>query len=278
MTADEPVAGRTYAYTRVRDELVALIAAGTYAPGALLPSVREVTARWGVSTTTARHALRELVAAGYARAEGRRGHMLVGGPDQVPSPMAFSQAGSAPRAASLLVVRSPQDFPAEGIATATGMHVSAVDVRREMPPTEVAAALRLNPSEQVIARRRVFVDTGGAPVHFRTSYLPIELADGTSLAVTEILDTPWPFTITECCDRHPATCATHTTARHPTDPEAAALDLRADSAVLVRDDVTYDVENSPLDYTRNVWPGGTTHLTGKYTIQPPQSGTTPPTT
>src|SRR3569833_4640960 len=77
---DESSAGakKESLWKTVRDQLVAEIESGVYPAGALLPSVRELTAKLTVSTTTARKALAELVSNGYARSEGTRGHVSEG--------------------------------------------------------------------------------------------------------------------------------------------------------------------------------------------------------
>lgn len=262
MSDGDEGAGPGYAYTRVRDEIRGGIVSGLYAPGALLPSVREIQAQWGVSTTTARRALHELVRDGYARAQGRRGHLSLGGPDQMG--MITPPSGSGSQIRHALLVRAAQVISTDTAVITVDGHVSAVDVRQETPPPRVAQALGVTTTTPVLVRRRVFVDAGGAPVQLRTSYLPLALAAGTPLSATEVLDAPWPFALASCTHHDLAECATQITARHPTDVEAAALDLRADSAVLVRDDVTYDTENDPLDFTRTVWPGDTIRLTARY--------------
>jgi DNA-binding transcriptional regulator YhcF (GntR family) len=63
-------------YESIRDELIVYIDRGIYPVGALLPSIRDISGRWGVSTTTARRVLAELVTAGYARPDGTRGHVV----------------------------------------------------------------------------------------------------------------------------------------------------------------------------------------------------------
>jgi DNA-binding transcriptional regulator YhcF (GntR family) len=79
--ANERGTGGQKLYEIIRDQLIDDITSGrAYPAGALLPSVREITVRWTVSTTTARKVLAELVSAGYARAEGTRGHVSTGGP------------------------------------------------------------------------------------------------------------------------------------------------------------------------------------------------------
>ncbi|HEU5159533.1 MAG TPA: GntR family transcriptional regulator [Streptosporangiaceae bacterium] len=77
--SDDAGTGGQKLYEIIRDQLIDDITSGrAYPPGALLPSVREITVKWTVSTTTARKVLSELVNAGYARAEGTRGHVSTG--------------------------------------------------------------------------------------------------------------------------------------------------------------------------------------------------------
>ncbi len=52
------------AYQRVADDLRHSIATGTYQPGDQLPTLAELTARYGIAVMTARDAIRQLVADG----------------------------------------------------------------------------------------------------------------------------------------------------------------------------------------------------------------------
>lgn len=49
-----------YVYARLADHIAARIGAGHYAPGAMLPNEREMTAEYGVSIDTVRRAMEEL--------------------------------------------------------------------------------------------------------------------------------------------------------------------------------------------------------------------------
>jgi DNA-binding transcriptional regulator YhcF (GntR family) len=90
-------------YETIRDQLISDIRSGVYPAGALLPSVREITVRWTVSTTTARKVLAELVTAGYVRAEGTRGHVSSGVP-----PHQANLSDSAAASDDLKAVRSSE--------------------------------------------------------------------------------------------------------------------------------------------------------------------------
>ncbi|MGB6162473.1 MAG: GntR family transcriptional regulator [Pseudonocardiaceae bacterium] len=52
------------AYQRVADDLRHAIATGTYHPGAQLPTLAELTNRYGIAVMTARDAIRQLVSDG----------------------------------------------------------------------------------------------------------------------------------------------------------------------------------------------------------------------
>jgi GntR family transcriptional regulator len=52
------------AYQRVADDLRHAIATGTYQPGDQLPTLAELTTRYGIAVMTARDAIRQLVADG----------------------------------------------------------------------------------------------------------------------------------------------------------------------------------------------------------------------
>ena|SRR6266566_3347600 len=52
------------AYQRVADDLRKAIAAGTYVPGDQLPTLAELTAKYGLATVTVRDAIKELIREG----------------------------------------------------------------------------------------------------------------------------------------------------------------------------------------------------------------------
>src|ERR1035441_11012946 len=119
----------THMYASIRDQLASEITAGVYPAGALLPSIREVMERWEVSTTTARKALDELAAAGYARKEGTRGNISTGGPQPGPAPSAGGPARKAPPPAAgpgRLTVWPVHTMPAPGSGDQAGGNGSSV--------------------------------------------------------------------------------------------------------------------------------------------------------
>lgn len=70
-------------FEQLRARITELVDDGTLAPGSRLPSVRALASDLGIAVGTVARAYRELEAAGYVRAAGRRG-TLVSGHDERP--------------------------------------------------------------------------------------------------------------------------------------------------------------------------------------------------
>jgi DNA-binding GntR family transcriptional regulator len=255
----------TRMYASIRDQLASEITAGVYPAGALLPSIREIMERWEVSTTTARKALDELAAAGFARKEGTRGHISTGGPQPGPAPAVGEPARKAPPPAAVpgrLTIWPAHTIPAHGSITPdAGNGPAVLDVRAERPPADVAVALGItDPSRQVIVRRRLAAAPDSTPVQFRVSYIPAELAEGTPIAQSAAIPDAWPAALAAYLGTQVRLAGSQVTARHPSQEEAVALALPSDAAVLVREDIHHDRRGNPVDFTRTVWPGDTTRL------------------
>lgn len=82
MLVVDPTAG-VPPYEQLRSQLAAQITGGELAPGTQLPAVRRLASDLGLAPNTVARAYRELEAAGYVRAAGRRG-TLVSGHDERP--------------------------------------------------------------------------------------------------------------------------------------------------------------------------------------------------
>jgi len=270
---DEGTAGakKESLWKTVRDQLVAEIESGMYPAGALLPSVRELTAKLTVSTTTARKALAELVSDGYARSEGTRGHVSEG-PNAGRVEVAPTVTDVGPRAhagaegmSGVVVVRTAVRIPVDGAAPG---RPTGVDVRTEAAPAEVALGLRLPDSaDPVVVRRRLTADAHGVPSQLRVSYTVPVFAEGTRLAEPDLIEEPWSTALERAHELDLKVIESYVTARHPDDAEAAMLGLTPTACVLVRVDVTQatghlDTQEGtrPIDYTMTVWPADSTRL------------------
>lgn len=248
-------------YEVIRDQLIGEIESGRYPAGALLPSVRELTAQMAISTTTARKALAEVVGAGYARSEGTRGHVSSGARPQTPTEDVDEPSETTYKDTSgTLIVRPSMVIPAGGNANPETERTT-VDVRREPGPADVALALQLQEStEPLVVRRRLTTDAHGMPLELRTSYLISDFAQDTSLASPEPIEGSWAAALTAADGETLGAVKSQVTARHPTDAEAAILRLRPAACALVRTKTTYDRNDRPIDHTITVWPGENTRL------------------
>jgi GntR family transcriptional regulator len=118
------------------------------------------------------------------------------------------------------------------------------------PTTDVAGYLHLDDGEEVVARRRVML-LAGEPIQLATSYYPASLAAGTELAQPEKLP---GGTIATLERRHLelTTFEEHISARMPTGPEAAQLNMGPGTPVLVHVRVTRAIGDLPVEVGEHI--------------------------
>ncbi|MBN6052599.1 GntR family transcriptional regulator, partial [Nonomuraea sp. RK-328] len=244
-------------YESVRDQLIEQIEAGKFPAGALLPSIRDMSVQFTVSTATTRRVLAELVQAGYARAEGPRGHVSTG--PQRTGPSSGAPAVSSGATAGTLRAPTAQVISVDGYLRSSA---GAVDVRSEPAPPEIALALRLPDMDtRVLVRRQVSVDGRGVPIELHASYLVASVAENTALASSGVIEGSWLEALARHIGRDVKVSRSYISARHPTDSESAALGLSPASCVLVRVDYTQDEHGEPVECSVTVWPGDSTRVT-----------------
>ncbi|MET8138951.1 GntR family transcriptional regulator [Sphaerisporangium sp. NPDC005288] len=153
MTGNDPV------YLRVVEELRAQIVDGTLPPGAPIPSRAQLTQRFRVGETAARHALRVLAAEGLIIGKVGSGHYVREKSVLYPLQRCRNIDHDAPFAADMQA----------------GGHRATWDWRSEPVKAgpEIARRLRLDASEPVTRTRYVF-RTDGKPMQLATSYEPVE--------------------------------------------------------------------------------------------------------
>ncbi|MCX5391534.1 GntR family transcriptional regulator [Streptomyces sp. NBC_00094] len=141
-------------YARIAAHYTELIASGQLQPGTLLPSIKNLSEEWKVSTATAEKALRKLRNDGLVRGIHGIGTEVL---DQ-PSPMS---SGSQRQD------RSRRTGSSWGDGERSDSHRAAV-----VPaPAEVAEALDIQPDSAVVRRSRVYRDRHGIVAH-STSWIP----------------------------------------------------------------------------------------------------------
>lgn len=141
-------------YARIAAHYAELITSGQLQPGTLLPSIKNLSEEWSVSTATAEKALRKLRNEGLVRGIHGIGTEVL---DQ-PGPMS---SGSQRQD------RGRRTGSSWGEGERSDSHQAAVVAA----PLEVAQALDIEPGSNVIRRRRVYRDRHGIVAH-STSWIP----------------------------------------------------------------------------------------------------------
>jgi GntR family transcriptional regulator len=78
---DPDIGGPGYTYRKVADHVAARIAAGELAPGAMLPSERDMAEQYSVAVGTIRRAVEELRSRGLVVTLPAKGTFVAGKPD-----------------------------------------------------------------------------------------------------------------------------------------------------------------------------------------------------
>lgn len=198
------------AYVRVLNDLRKKIESGQLAPGEVIPSVSELSRTHQVAGTTVQKALRALKAAGLVDSEvGKR---------------------TVVRETKRLISRSG-DFVSPvppGAKTPHGPS-GTPEVAQVVPPDDVAEKLGIDPDAPAIRRSRIMVD-GETPLEIATSYIPLDIAEGTALAQPGKLKGAVP-TVLKQLGFPPRTCREWVESRLPTSSEAKTLKLKPGTPV-----------------------------------------------
>ncbi|MCG5211783.1 GntR family transcriptional regulator [Streptosporangium sp. KLBMP 9127] len=244
MASSDPV------YLRVVDDLRRQIVNGSLAPGAVVPSRAQLTRRYGVGETAARHALRVLTTEGLIFGRVGSGHYVRERATLVPLHRSRFHDHHAPLAADL---------------HSQGRRVSWVwRVERVRATPELADRLRL-PEYAPIVRTRHIYRSNGKPVQLTWSYEPAELAEGQPVPA-EGTDSRKSVVARMAAVGLNVTDIVETVrTRVPEPAEIDALDLCAGVHILHLER-THHAGSRPLETSDTVVPGDAFHLV--YTLRP----------
>ncbi|PSK80860.1 DNA-binding GntR family transcriptional regulator [Murinocardiopsis flavida] len=229
----------------VSSALRAEIMAGTYAPGAPLPSIADVSTRYDIGNKTARKALNDLISQGIAVAHKGRGtyvadHPLAPFGETGPEGDALTPPHTRPdtprpRRTHAARRRAPADAPTAGD---DDLH-ALTTTERAPAPTDIAIILGTGGNDVPTVRRILSDDHG--PVALRTHYTPDTEARADATTVV-----------------------THTSARTATAEEAGALQTSRATVVLVHDETSYRLDGPAIEYTRTAYRAETIRLSDQY--------------
>jgi GntR family transcriptional regulator len=163
---------------QIADDIREKIEAGSYGPGALLPSEPELAHKYGVSRQTARSALKALEQEGLIVVQSTRGRTVRNRPP-------LRRISSARRHASHRASGKPE-FDTEAIEQGQVPARRILMVGRGPVPTDIAKLLVVESGQEAVIRKRLQL-LDSIPAVISTSYYPLWLAEGTRLESADAL-------------------------------------------------------------------------------------------
>lgn len=236
----------------IAEDLRHQIETGNLAPGAQLPSERELASQYGTARNTAREAIRQLGEAGLVSAEQGRGSfvrpaapLIRLGNDRYS--LKYRDSGLSP-------------FLLECAKQGKTGRFEVLSIDRVQPPPEVADRLNVSATEKSVLRRENVFYADNDPVHRVTTYIPWPIAEGTGLLQPEV---PHPYGIHGVLeDRHHTMTRIReeVSTRMPTPEEISYLRLRPGVPVIDVLHTSIDQDGEPYEVTRFVMRGDMTGL------------------
>jgi GntR family transcriptional regulator len=155
-------------YQKIADDLKTAIEAGEYGPGDRLPGENALAAQYEVASLTARQALKILRTEGLVETKKGAGARVI----------AFKPI----RRHGIQRLAKEQWASGKSIWSADEQRPVTIDVHVDTVPApgHIAPVLELDDGEPVCARSRRFV-LEERPVMLATSYLPVDLVEGTAI-------------------------------------------------------------------------------------------------
>lgn len=163
-------------YRQIADDLRADITGGVHGPGDRLPSESELVARYGVNRRTVQHAFALLIAEGLVYSEHGSGRFVQGRPPvrRLASDRFARRHRRAGKAAFTV------EMEQAGRSYDPASDVEMLDLRTGLAPDAIVARLGLDAADRVLVRARRYV-VEGLPLQIATSYVPLDLAEGTAI-------------------------------------------------------------------------------------------------
>ncbi|MFJ8168498.1 GntR family transcriptional regulator [Streptomyces sp. NPDC094473] len=221
-------------YEEIAESLRARIAAGEFAPGATIPSGRDLAEQWDVSRATAIKAVDVLRNDGVVVAKQGTGFVVTDTP--VARPAGARRAGSARIMGGMPFLRVGSPDWAE-------------------PPARVAVALGISPGVEALRRIRVLQLPDGTPNSCVEAWFPPEIAGAAPrLADTAPIAEGTTRYVRRQTGRFPVEGVDVTTVRLATDAEAGRLGVAPSTPVAVLLHTALDEQGRPLVCEEGVTP------------------------
>ncbi|MGN9791378.1 GntR family transcriptional regulator [Streptomyces sp. OZ13] len=221
-------------YEEIAESLRARIAAGEFAPGATIPSGRDLAEQWDVSRATAIKAVDVLRNDGVVVAKQGTGFVVTETP--VARPAGARRAGSARILGGMPFLRVGTPDWAE-------------------PPSRVAVALGLSPGALALRRIRILQLPDGTPNSCVEAWFPPEIGEAAPrLADTAPIAEGTTRYVRRQTGRFPVEGVDVTTIRLASDTEAERLGVPVATPVAVLLHTAYDQQGHPLVCEEGVTP------------------------
>lgn len=229
----------------IADDLRARIHAGDLEPGEHLASEPELMASYGVSRTTVRRSLQQLIHEGLVASRQGLGYHV-----RAVTPLPW--IASRPERNTRTDV-SPADAWSTGVREQGREPYEDIEVAIVRPPTRVAERLRLRTDEPVVVRRRLrYVDD--EPMLLADSYYPERLVQGTEI-VRPGDALPGVYAVLDELKRGWVRSRDEISARMPTREETVKLALAAGTPVAEHVRTSWSANNRPVRTQICVLPG-----------------------
>lgn len=236
--------GRVPASERLASQLRSAIESGALAPGAKLPSERELADQHGIARNTARQAIRLLAESGLVVAEHGRGVFV----RPAASVIRLGNDRYSPKYRSTGL--SP--FLLECAKQGKSGRFEVLLIERTTPSADVARRLGISPTHKSVLRRENVFWADNDPIQRVTTWLPWSIAQGTDLLKDEV---GHPFGIHGILEERGHTMARildEVSARMPTSDERQSLRLPPGVPVLDVLHTSIDTNGEPYELTRFV--------------------------
>ncbi|TCP59234.1 GntR family transcriptional regulator [Tumebacillus sp. BK434] len=220
-------------YYQLKERLTQTIREGELPPGALMPSERELSDRYGISRMTVRQALGEMVKEGLLVREQGKGTFVA--EPKIDQPL-------------LRLTSFSEDMRSRGMKPDS--RILAIYTEEAGP--KVAAALRLEQNRQVLVLERVRL-ADSKPMAFEVSHLPLarfpelEQEDLHSVSLYTLLEEKHGLQIKFARQVIEVGLSDRS--------NSEALGISVKSPVLLIERVTFDGDEQPFEYVSSVYRG-----------------------